>query len=239
MNTQKPVYLFAGGRGKSLTATFSSLRNIIKSLGKKRPDIAFVGVASFKDNWLIYAVLSGIIKFGCRCRVRRVVIAPRRADLDQAREILRTADAIFVSGGDVEVGMQVLKDKKMVAFFQDLAGQGRLFIGTSAGSIMLCREWVRWRDPRDESSAEMFACLGIVPLICDTHAEKDDWAELKTALQLKKDGQTGYGITAGAYIKVYPDGRLEPAGGPVVRYIFRNGAIEPQADLLPSDAPDK
>jgi peptidase E len=233
VNIQQPVYLFAGGRGKSIAATFSSVRNVIKSTGKKRPEIAFVGAASLKDNWLIYAILAGIIKFGCSCRVRRVVIAPRRADLDKARDILCRADAVFVSGGDVEVGMQVLKEKNMVGFLQDLARQGKLFIGASAGSIMLSAEWVRWRDPKDDASAELFSCLGIVPIICDTHAEKDNWAELKTALQLKKDGRPGYGITSGAYLKVYPDGRLEAESGPIVRYIFRNGTIECQPDLLP------
>ena len=83
----------------------------------------------------------------CNCRIIRVVIAPRKANLQKAQEILKNADAVFISGGDVEAGMQVLKQKKMVEFFQDLASLGKLFIGGSAGSILIAKEWVRWEKP--------------------------------------------------------------------------------------------
>ena len=138
---------------------------------------------------------------------------------------------IFISGGDVEAGMQVLSEKHMVEHFQNLACQGKLFMGISAGSIMLRKEWVHWRDPRDDSSAELLPCLGIVPLICDTHAEKDDWLELKTAVQLKGAGTTGYGISSGAFLKAYPDGRLEVLSGSVACYACEGGQIERKPNL--------
>ena len=235
MNPQQPIYLFAGGRGRSILTTFSNIGKIIKNIGKEKPDIALVGVASLKDNWLIYVIMSALIKSGCKCRINRVVIAPRNADIEKAREILRKADAVFISGGDAEVGMQILKEKNMVEFLQDLARQDKLFLGGSAGTIMMCREWVRWKDPDDDSTAELYPCLGLVPIICDTHAEEDDWVELKAALQIEGDGSTGYGITSGAYLKAYPDGRLEAEAGAVVRYTMVNRKIERQDDLLPAD----
>jgi peptidase E len=235
MNAQQPIYLFAGGRGKSILTTFSNVGKIIKNIGKVKPDIALVGVASLKDNWLIYVLMSALIKANCNCRIKRVVIAPSNADIKKAREILQNADAVFIGGGDAEAGMQVLKEKNMVGLFQDLARQGKLFFGASAGSIMMSREWVRWNDPDDDSTVELYPCLGLVPIICDTHAEKDDWVELKAALQLKGDGSTGYGITSGAYLKAYPDGRLEAEVGAVVRYTMLNGKVERQTDLLPAD----
>jgi peptidase E len=236
MNTQQPIYLLAGGHShRSILTTFSNVRKIIKNIGKVKPDIAFVGAASLKDNWLIYVIISTFIKAGCNCRIHRVVIAPRNADLKKARAMLQNADAVFISGGDVEVGMQVLKEKNMVGFLQDLARQGKLFIGASAGSIMMSKGWVRWRDPNDDSTVELFPCLGLVPIYCDTHAEKDDWVELKAALQLEGAGTPGYGITSGAYLKAYPDGRLEAEVGAVVRYTLLNGKIERQADLLPAE----
>jgi peptidase E len=233
MNTQQPVYLMAGGRGRTILTTFDYVRKIINTLNKNKPVIAFVGAASMKDNWLVYAIISLLIKARCRCRIKRVVIAPAKADLKKAKAILQNADAVFMSGGDVEVGMQVLREKNMIGFLQDLAASGKPFIGVSAGSIMLSEEWVRWIDPKDDSSVELMPCLGIVHLICDTHAEKDDWVELKTAVQLKKKGTIGYGITSGACLKVYADGRLEAENGAVERYAFLNGNIERQADLLP------
>jgi len=235
MNTQKPIYLLAGGRGRKILTTISNVRNIIKGINKVKPGIAYVGVASLKDNWLIYFIISILIKAGCDCRLNRILIAPKNADLNRARETLQSADAIFIGGGDVEVGMQVLKEKNMVGFFRDLAKKNKLFIGVSAGSIIIAKEWVRWRNPNDDSTAELFPCLGLVPIICDTHAEEEDWEELKIALQLKGAGTCGYGIASGTYLKVYPDGRLEPEIGPVARYIFQNGRIERQPDLLSAD----
>jgi peptidase E len=235
MNIQQPVYLMAGGRGRTILTTFDNVRKLISSLNKQKPVIAFVGAASMKDNWLVYAFISLLIKARCRCRIERAVIAPAKADLNKAKAILQNADAVFMSGGDVEVGMQVLREKNMIGFLQDLAGSGKPFIGVSAGSIMLSEEWVRWRDPKDDSTVELMPCLGIVHLICDTHAEKDDWVELKTAVQLKKKGTTGYGITSGACLKAYPDGHLEAEAGAVERYVFLNGKIERQADLLPME----
>jgi len=235
MKAQQPIYLFAGGRGHAILTTFSNVRKIINNIGKKTPVIAFVGAASLRDNWLIYVLLAGFIKAGCRCRIKRVVIAPAKADLLKAKAILQDADAIFISGGDVEVGMQVLQKDNMVGFLQELARKGKLFLGVSAGSIMLSKEWVRWKDPDDDSSVELLSCLGIVPLICDTHAENDDWAGLKTAIRLKGSGTPGYGITSGACLKAYPDGRLEADSGPVVSYSCVNGEIELRPEIIPVD----
>jgi peptidase E len=240
MNTEKPLYLLAGGRGKSLQTTIANVRSIITRIGKEKPVIAFVGAASLKDNWLIYAILSMAIKAGCSCRIMRVVLARRNADIARARETLRSADAVLISGGDVEVGMQILKEKNMVGFLKDLAGSGKQFLGISAGSIMMSKGWVRWRNPEDDSTVELYSCLDLVPLYCDTHAEKDDWMELKAALKLDGDGTPGYGITSGALMKAYPDGRLEAEVGPVARYRLQDGEIVRQADLARgrSSSPD-
>ena len=235
MNNQQPIYLLAGGRGHSIMTTMANVQKIIKGIGKEKPDIAYIGTASMKDNRLIYAVISVFIKAGCNCRMQRVVIARPNADIDKAREIIQKADAVFFSGGDAEAGMQILKEKNLVVFFQELFRQGKLLIGVSAGTIMMSKEWVRWKNPQDDASAELFTCLGLVPIICDTHAEADDWVELKTALQLEKSDITGYGISSGAYLKVYPDGRLGAESGSVARFARRNGKIERLDDLLPAE----
>jgi len=232
--TQPLIYLFAGGQKSGIRKTLSDIGKIINNIGKDKPEIAFVGAASSKDKWLIYYFISNLMKAGCDCRIKRVILAPPRADVNKAREILQNADAVFMSGGDVEVGMQVLQDKNMVGFFQGLARHGKLFLGVSAGSIMMAKAWVRWRDPDDDSSAELFPCLGLVPIICDTHAEDDDWVELKAAVRLGGTGTLGYGITSGACLKGYPDGRLKAESGPVARYAFLKGKIKRQTDLVPA-----
>ena len=141
MNTARPVYLLAGGRGGNASSTAGIFRSVMLETGKEKPLIAYVGVAS-GDNWGFYLMISQMLKKAGSCRVERVLIAPKKADLDKARESLQSADAVFMSGGDVEAGMKVLEEKNLVEFFQGLYRKGGLFFGASAGSIMLAREWV-------------------------------------------------------------------------------------------------
>jgi len=154
-----------------------------------------------------------------------------RGDVRKAKDILLSADAILVGGGDVEAGMQVLEEKGMSGIFCALYEEGKLCFGVSAGSIMLAREWVRWRDPNDDATAELFPCLGVATVLCDTHSEADHWEELQAALVLKEDGSLGYGITSGACLKVYPDGGVEALGGAVHVYARQGKAAVRQADV--------
>jgi peptidase E len=238
MSTQKPIYLMAGGRSEALKAMSLVMQAISNDIGKPKPAIAYVGVASFGDNWGFYKMISGMLKRACSCQVNRVKIAQKNADLDKARKDLHLADAVFMSGGDMEAGMKILDEKNMADFLRDLYKQDKLFFGASAGSIMLAKEWIRWRDPDDESTAELYPCLGIAPLICDTHAEEDNWEELKTALLLKRDGTIGYGIPSGACLRVHPDGTLEALGNAIVRYCLCKGQVKQQTNLLPGNRVD-
>ncbi|MGA2671362.1 MAG: Type 1 glutamine amidotransferase-like domain-containing protein, partial [Dehalococcoidia bacterium] len=151
MNVLKPVYLIGGGRDRK---SFESIiKTILEDTGKVRPTIAYVGVAS-GDSWPFYLMMSAMIKQTGDCQIKRVVIAAQKADLNRAQAVLKSADAIFMSGGDVEAGMRVLEEKNMMGFLIDLFKQGKVLFGVSAGSIILAREWVRWRDPDDDSSTE-------------------------------------------------------------------------------------
>ena len=80
---------------------------------------------------------------------------------------------------------------------------------------MLAKSWVRWRDPTDDSTAELFPCMGLAPVICDTHGEEDGWEELRAALALCRTGTAGYGIVTGSALEVSPDGTLTARGGSV------------------------
>jgi peptidase E len=230
MSNQKPVFLMAGGRESRGKAFNSIIQAVFEEIGKSTPAIAYVGAAS-GDNWGFYLMISSMIKHSHDCKMERVLFTPKKADLNKARAALESADAVFMSGGDVEAGMQVLEEKNLIGFFQDLYQGGKLFFGASAGSIMLAKEWVRWRNPDDDSTAEIFPCLGLAPLICDTHAEEDDWEELKAALALKEDGARGYGIPSIACLKVSPDLKLEAIGGPVSQYTLLEGRVVRLEDI--------
>jgi len=232
MNKNKPIYLMAGGRAARKGGD-PVIQAIFKEIGVPTPTVAYVGAASDDDSGF-YKMISQMIQKSVDCRFTHPLLVSAKADLNQAKEMLQSADAIFMSGGDVEAGMQVLKARKLTTFFNDLYSTGKLFFGASAGSIMLAREWVRWEDPEDDSSAELFPCLGLAPLICDTHAEEDAWAELQAALKLQKAVSIGYGITSGSTLKVAAGSPIEALGGSVAVFQGNNREVKRQKDLLPS-----
>jgi cyanophycinase-like exopeptidase len=232
MQNEKPVYLLAGGRPKTGQTPSRLIRTVFEETGVKSPTVAYVGVANGDDPGFFHRMAEFITEAGARS-VNHVLLCPKKADIKKAQHILQTADVIYVSGGDVEAGMQVLAEKDMVAFLASLYKQGKPFFGLSAGSIMLAREWVRWRNPDDDSTAELFPCLGIASVICDTHGEEDGWEELQALLNLEQDNVRGFGIVSGTGLKVYPDGRVEAMGGAVHRYMHCGGKVIRDSDLLP------
>jgi len=209
------------------------LKAVFADIGVASPTVAYVGAAN-GDSPEFFECMAGILKKTRRCRMLHAVTVPHDADVKKAVDIIKAADAVFVSGGDVEAGVEVLNEKGITHIFAELYSQGRLVFGVSAGSIMLAREWVRWADPDDDSTAELFPCLGLAPLICDTHGEGDDWEELKAAVALGPADSPSYGIMSGSCLKVYPGGRVEAMAGPVSVYVRRGKAVVKQADLTAS-----
>ena len=236
MSDIKPVYLLAGGRPRN-PQTFNPLfQAVFKEAGKEHPTVAYVGAAS-NENKAFFLMMSAMLKGVGAGKIRQAVLVPEKADVKKAQDVLESSDIVYISGGDVEHGMQVVQQRNMLDFLVGLYRQGKPFFGVSAGSIMLAKEWIRWRDPEDDKTAEVFPCLGIAPVICDTHGEAEGWEELQALLALERDNTTGYGIVSGTAMKVFPDGKIEALGGAIHQYAKINGTVERLADILPTDKP--
>jgi len=228
-----PVYLLAGGPGSRRTGGDPLLARVLAGAGVPHPSIAYVGAAS-GDNRPFLLMLSTYLRY---CGAGQVTLAPlvgKRVKLENTRAILESADIVLMSGGDVEAGIQVLEERKILAFLHELYRAGKPFFGISAGSIMLARQWVRWEDPDDDRTASLFPCMGLAPVLCDTHGE-EEWEELKALLQLAPEGMIGYGIPSGAALCVYVEGRVEALGAPVYCYTHKGGEIVRCSDLQPGD----
>jgi peptidase E len=221
------TYLVAGDPGKRGAGKDPLLAAILAQIGPGRPSVAYVGAAS-RDSRVFFIWIAALLKQAGAGSVSLAALASRRADPAKALSILQDSDLVFVSGGDVEAGMRVLEKSGADAWLKELHRSGKPFIGLSAGSIMMARSWVRWSDPDVEETAAEFPCLGLAPLLCDTHAEKEEWQELKTLLRLS-GAPLGYGIPAGAALRVAADGSLAALGKPVRRIAL--GAKFP--DLTP------
>ena len=188
-----------------------AMRAAVASIGKGRPTLAYVGCAA-GDSPPFRLFITRWLRAAGAGRVAKVSLCVRRPDLAAAKSVLDAADAVFVSGGDVGAGMAVLEHLDLTSYLRELAGQGKPFIGLSAGSIMLARSWVRWPDSDEEASAEVFPCLGVAPVYCDTHDEEAGWEELTALLRLLPEGSEGWGIPSGGDLIVSPGGAVTWTG---------------------------
>ena len=234
-NINNSIFLLAG-RSKSNPDPVMQI--VFRIFGVENPEVAYIGAAS-GDNLEFFNYMTAAFRSSGAGNVFMVPTITPDFDIDKTREILEQADIIFISGGDVEFGMSVLNSKELVGVLADLYRKGKKFFGISAGSIMLAQKWIRWTDPNDDQTAEIFPCCGLAPLICDTHGETDQWEELKALLMLETKGSIGYGITSGSAIQIDGHGEIQAYGGNIARFIRREDKIELLTDLLPSLPVDK
>ena len=207
-----PLHLLAGGPGSDASHMTSLLAEALRTSGAAHPRVACVGAAN-GDHPGFFRRMDALFK---AAGAGAFELAPTASATDHARTVLARADAIFMSGGDVAAGMETLRAAGLVPLLAERHAAGVPFVGLSAGSIMLSQQWIAWSDPDDDATAAPFDCLGFAPLLCDTHAEEDDWNELRALLEFQQPGTRGYGITSRAMLRVHPDGRTEAIGGDVV-----------------------
>ncbi len=232
MDRKRPIYLLARLKPGNHRKADPLIQAVLSESGAVSPTIAYVGVANGDDEGF-FNRFAEVIKEAGDCKIKHAIISSSKADLEKAKDILKSAEIVFMSGGDVYRGMQVLQRRKMIEFFSQLYEQGKILFAVSAGSIMLAKEWVRWRDPVDDSTSELFPCLGFAQIICDTHEEQEGWHELKTLLRLEQNNIKGYGIVTGTAIKVLPGGKIEALGGAVHQYIRRGSEVVRCLDIVP------
>jgi cyanophycinase-like exopeptidase len=208
------------------------LQAVFRQAGVPKPAVAYVGAAS-GDNAEFLLWLTGLMKESGAGRVMLAPLCGRDGDAEKAVKVLEASDLIFLSGGDVEEGMRVLRQKEMTAVLDRLHRAGKPFFAASAGSIMLARQWIRWEDPSDDESAVLFDCLGLAPVLCDTHGEDEGWEELKALLRLSPAGTVGHGIVSGSALFVTPAGTVSAVGGEIHRFRNHGGKVIRMDSLLP------
>jgi Peptidase family S51 len=233
MSTPKPVFLLAGGPGGRGKGPDPLMTEVFASSGVASPTVAYLGSAS-NDDRKFFGWISPLLS---QAGAGSVMLVPtvRHFERAKAERLLQDADCIFFSGGDVEQGIHVIKKCGLMELLASLYRKGTQFFGASAGSIMLARQWVRWEDENDDSSARPFDCLGIAPVFCDTHDEGSGWEELRALLPLLKVPATGYGIATGTMLRVSPAGDVLALGGRVARFAVQQGATVQLPDLEPED----
>jgi len=215
---RKPTTLIAGKFGSRHFGTKPYLADALKRTGEGKPTVLYVGAAN-GDDPTFGAALGALMTAAGAGRVLWPKLTGRRKQASQMRQALADADLVFVGGGDVEAGVSLLRDAGLVDDFHSAVDRGAVFVGMSAGAIMLGKRWIRWpsADAGDDE-AETYECLGLVPVALDTHGEGDAWRETQAyaAVRARELGKkaSAYGVPSGGALVIDHRGRIEAHGVP-------------------------
>ncbi|HUQ50614.1 MAG TPA: Type 1 glutamine amidotransferase-like domain-containing protein [Gammaproteobacteria bacterium] len=220
---RKPVTLIAGQFGSRHFGTKPYLQAAVELTRKEAPIGLYIGAASGEDDSFGTALCALIATAGAK-DVIWPKLAVRKRDAVAARKALERVDFVFVGGGDVEAGMDVLQRAKLVEDLRAAADRGVVFAGMSAGAIMLGERWVRWpRADAGDDEAETYECLGVAPCSLDTHGEGDEWGETRSfaAVRARELGRKAkaYGVTSGGALIVTSGGKMQARGQPVPVFV--------------------
>jgi peptidase E len=213
---RKPVTLIGGQFGSRHFGTRPYLEAAVRLTRKKAPNALYIGAASGDDESFGTALCALIAAAGA-ADVAWPKLARNGRDKTAARKALSNVDFVFVGGGDVEAGMDVLGRAKLLDDLRAAASRGVIFAGMSAGAIMLGERWIRWpRADANDDEAETYECLNIAPCSLDTHGEGDDWRETRSfvAVRARELGRKAkaYGVTSGGALVVGASGRARARG---------------------------
>jgi peptidase E len=221
----KKVYLVTGGPGTDMDQLVADFRAALSECAAPSPSVAYVGTASGDDRRFFSWLKRPILRAGAGS-VTLVPLASEKADAERAKAMLSEADAVFLTGGEVEDGMVWLEKHGLVGFMKELYASGKPFFGISAGCIMMGKNWVHWDVEGDDSTASLFDCLGFVPYTFDAHGEDEDWAELKCALRLMGGGAVGHGLSNGGAYTADENGNFTAFRNAPALFENRGGKIE-------------
>lgn len=220
---RKPVTLIAGEFGSPHFGTSPHLEEAVRLTRKEAPRALYIGAASADDETFGTA-LCALIGAAGASDVFWPKLTKRPRDKSVAHKALARVDFVFVGGGDVEAGMDVLRRAQLIAELRAAAARGVVFAGMSAGAIMLGERWVRWpRADATDDEAETYECLGLAPCALDTHGEGDRWGEARSfaavrARELKRKARA-FGIPSGGALVVRGGGKMHARGKPVPVFV--------------------
>jgi peptidase E len=214
-----PVTLIAGQFGSPHFGTHPYLKMALDLTRAVSPAALYIGAANGEDASFGTALCALLGAAGAK-EVFWPKLGKRRREAATARKTLERVDLVFIGGGDVEAGMDVLRRTDLVDGLRAAATRGVIFAGMSAGAIMLGERWIRWphADASDDE-AETYECLGIAPCSLDTHGEGDEWRETRSfvavrARELERKAKA-YGVPSGGALIVSSSGRMRARGEPV------------------------
>ena len=142
----------------------------------KKKTVAFIGTAGnvYQDPYWVKLDRIELEKKGLK--ITDVEI--ENHSLEELAEILRPMDIIFVAGGNTFYLLQKAKESGFDKVVQNLQNTDKIYIGSSAGSILACKD-IEYISPMDEPEKvpdlKEHSAIGLFPKPLIVHADKEKY----------------------------------------------------------------
>lgn len=168
------IFAIGGGEIK-LRETLAIDKEIIKSSGKKHPQLLFIPTASSEAEAYVETVNQ---YFGeeLGCKVDTLFLIDSPLTYEQIKDKIMGSDIIYVGGGNTRFLMKIWRESKVDLILMEALEKGIILSGLSAGSICWFDCGQSDSDFADGIPAVRYSCvegLGIVPLLHAPHHNED------------------------------------------------------------------
>jgi hypothetical protein len=195
------------------------------------PSVAWLGVAA-NDAPASFERTAAPLRARYDARMEHARTVGPGIDGNATRQLIATADLIYLGGGDVTLLAERLRALELDTLIRARAAAGAIVVGISAGAIGLTRWWVQFPDEDDEGEEQQprrFACIGAVDLAIDVHDEESDWEELRALLACWARDEPeaivdAYGIPSTGALEV-AEGRVTALGAAPFRLRLDRGRV--------------
>lgn len=210
---------------------------VVRLTGKRRPRVVFLPTASFDDTGYTAVVAE---HYGGRlgCTVESLPLYDRSLTPAEAELMLRSADIIYVGGGNTLRMMMLWRRRGVDRVLAKAAAEGTVLAGVSAGAICWCAFGVS--DSRsftaagDSWSYIAVRGLGLVDLVLCPHYDSEPGRPDGLPRLVERTRRNGLGLDDCTALEVV-DSRwriLSSRDGGVGHYMNRRGQ---EHELLPDE----
>jgi dipeptidase E len=164
---------------KKLYLTSFTCKSINKIDFSNKKKVAFIPTAAdvYEDKWFVNNDREAFVKKGLEV----VDIDLKIYNSSELYEKLKSFDIIFFSGGSAYYLLQVMKEKKFDKVLDKLLNKGAIYIGSSAGSVVVCPNisFIKSMDDPDKApKLKDFRGLNLVNFYFLPHYGREKYAEV-------------------------------------------------------------
>ncbi len=212
----KPIYLLSDSAllFQKNAAKEYYLHSIPASLDAAEPSVVYIGASNGDVPDFFEIFQAGMQNLGLK-NCTHVT-----ANFDATEQAaLKAADLILLSGGDPDLGWEVMKTQGMIEIIRQKYLAETVLMGVSAGAIQLA-----WELGGEEGKASK-PMFQFAPFLVDVHDEDQDWQRLKQTIKQSSSMKRGLGICKQSGVIYHDDQTLEMLGKPAHEFIYKNESL--------------